>query len=478
MTNIIEPTAIGQATPPPLSGVPAASWVQHLFMPEDASMQTPLPPATLANSDSDIRNAEADVRRLRDALAAAQLRLDGLRHHPGQAEDVQRCQAAQGHPVLRPVLTCTWCKKTGHKNFNGIGGCPGKYPCSICGDLDHNGKYHRKYGRKTMPVKTAQNSGTRDSSACASSYNSAPSSPRSQLSDQGEPMSSSDELHQTGIIQPDKSVQHVSQHTAAPKRACDVAQPTRQFQLPSVPTVPEKSTGGSARQEERISSAIKPGYNAYGRPIKRPRQPTPVHKERSSEAQGDSQRTGQSPVQSPRPTGDHIPAFYKGSGKSYSGSNRRHRPPDLKPDLFPYRQRPGCSCCGDQETDALWFTPVVYEDAGEHQLSDGYKHVSLCSMCVQSRPAWTKMFTTLRMYHDQTGNGDDGFGTTVRLAMQQDIHSQCMVQRHEKYRSGKVRASINVQRAVQVANAAVAERFGKTVEVLELPTIPSETGPE
>ena len=138
---------------------PAEPWVQHLFVPDAPSVPPGVPASLLLTPSlphpTELELAEADVRRLQTALAAAQNRLNGLRRLSGQGEAAQQCKPASAPPALRPVLRCTYCTKSGHSSFAGIGGCPAKYPCSICGDEDHNGLYHRKHGRRTKQVEPA-----------------------------------------------------------------------------------------------------------------------------------------------------------------------------------------------------------------------------------------------------------------------------------------------------------------------------------
>ena len=84
-----------------------------------------------------------------------------------------------------------------------------------------------------------------------------------------------------------------------------------------------------------------------------------------------------------------------------------------RPDLFPYRSRPGCSSCGDQEPAMLSYTPVVYSDPTGYPDPDTFKNVSLCNVCKDSRPTWRETFSVTRVYHTVL---DDAGITTEDLA--------------------------------------------------------------
>ena len=122
--------------------------------------RTSLPLTSSLPRSTDITMAEAEVQRHQEALPAAQLHLEGLRRCQQKPVHAQRRAQPQDACADSVVLKCTYCKKTGHINFAGINGCPMKYPCSVCGDADHNGTHHRKYGRRAKPDKSARQPST------------------------------------------------------------------------------------------------------------------------------------------------------------------------------------------------------------------------------------------------------------------------------------------------------------------------------
>ena len=102
-----DPTFSGPSLQEPTSEHPAATWVQHLFVPDAPSAPPEVPTSSLLAPSlphpTELEIAEADVRRLQAALAAAQNRLHGLRRRSRQGEAALQCKPASSPPALRPV---------------------------------------------------------------------------------------------------------------------------------------------------------------------------------------------------------------------------------------------------------------------------------------------------------------------------------------------------------------------------------------
>ena len=498
----VDPNVDGPTSHQPTLEDPTPTWVQHLFVPDAPSVPPGVPTSLLLPPSlphpTELELAEADVRRLQTALAAAQNRLNGLRRLSGQGEAAQQCQPTSSpHPALRPAR-CTYCKKPGHTNFAGIGGCPGKYPCSICGDPDHTGLHHRKHGRRPEPPATStiaeraqapvqQRSGPASPAGSASpaADTDAPTQPEPpafifQQSKRPpaaptEPTLSpaAHDARAQNDASPDGSAhaEPVSPASGAAAQGEHTGLPEPSPAPASHPSLQSSRPAASARAPNRL----KPGWNAYGRRVAKPahrQQDVPATPERSAGAQGEP--TGHPGADA----ADRLPRFYA-NGSAIRQSHQRARDQNGldKPDLFPYRNRPGCSRCGDQEPAALCYTPVLYADPTGTPQPDTYKNVALCTAYRNLRPTWEQTFTVMRVYHTVS---DDAHATAEDLAddaaqdladaaaSQLAVHRACVHMRHVKYATG-VKVPLNFAGLPRLAAGADPADYPAVTPTTDVP---------
>ena len=112
----VDPNVDGPRSHQPTLEDPTTTWVQHLFVPDAPSVPPGVPASLLLPSSlphpTELELAEADVRRLQTALAAAQNRLNGLRRLSGQGEAAQQCQ-----PTSSPQ--CCYCRQASNRVSGG-----------------------------------------------------------------------------------------------------------------------------------------------------------------------------------------------------------------------------------------------------------------------------------------------------------------------------------------------------------------------
>ena len=143
-------------------------------------------------TDAELSEADAEVVRHRQALATAQRRAAELHRHRAQGSarvsgahtgGISKVQVRALERAGEPPK-CGYCHKAGHWNHNGptgakAGGCPDKYPCSICNASDHCGRQHRRQACSKPPV--SEGFATPVSRPSSSSASSPPPSPRMQV---------------------------------------------------------------------------------------------------------------------------------------------------------------------------------------------------------------------------------------------------------------------------------------------------------
>ena len=143
-------------------------------------------------TDAELSEADAEVVRHRQALATAQRRAAEL--HRQRAQGSARVSGAHTGGISKAQVRalerageppkCGYCHKAGHWNHNGptgakAGGCPDKYPCSICNASDHCGRQHRRQACSKPPV--SEGFATPVSRPSSPSASSPPPSPRMQV---------------------------------------------------------------------------------------------------------------------------------------------------------------------------------------------------------------------------------------------------------------------------------------------------------
>ena len=206
-------------------------------------------------------------------------------------------------------------------------------------------------------------------------------------------------------------------------------------------------------------------------------QGVPAAPERSAGAQGEP--TGQ-----PAADTAGIPALYTDNAALRQSHQRvrdhRHADSRLdKPDEFPYRSRPGCSRCGDQEPAELFYTPVLYADPTGHPQPDTFKHVSLCADCKHSRPTWRDTFSVQRVYHTIPRDDDDADDASEHLpdaaARQHAVHQACMQMRHVKYGAG-VKVGLNFAGLPRLAAGATPADVPTVFTAAYNPPVPDQHG--
>ena len=132
------------------------------------------PPFNLA--DAELTTARGLVEHLRQVLSKAERALERL-EGPQPAPRQPASTPASSHP------TCAYC--TGrHPNFAGIGGCPHKAPCSICGGDHKAGKRGANHAR-VMRARRATTSTSTPASTSSPSPPTSSSVPPGNSSDQG-----------------------------------------------------------------------------------------------------------------------------------------------------------------------------------------------------------------------------------------------------------------------------------------------------
>ena len=340
---------------------------------------------------------------------------------------------------------CGYCHKAGHWNHNGptgakAGGCPDKYPCSICNASDHCGRQHRRQACSKPPV--SEGFATPVSRPSSPSASSPPPSPRMQVVnaeispatgsvEQGE---HSDPL---GVRAEERVPSQLCARAAEVVKACrDDLRKLEQEQL-------ARSAGNvqgdeqSAQQGERSAAEVHlqadvpteaakksaPDLSAErgadqdqsGRP-EADRQERSLQQEESllgSEKGVRPALPDGAALHGARPKGwiDKFPAYAElkrnreaqdaRDGKPRHQARRgRHALDD--DDEFPYRGRPGCACCGDQRPVLLRRTEDIYSSMTGPPDRDCYRNVQVCLLCIIDNPKYKEMFPVARILRQAT----------------------------------------------------------------------------
>ena len=357
-------------------------------------------------------------------LAAAQDRVDHHRRELQQAErDLARLQVRQLTKTTPPPLVvqrqqarCTYC--TGyHPSYAGIGGCIMKSPCAICGGDHKAGKRGENHARFIRAQRRA----------AGSEVSSPPTSPTGSIDQGGSIVQSGSVDDDTATCgrcsddepdiepEPDSDVQvaaaaraSIAAAAAAEPSWTEVVRGKRGQALQKRSAQGEMRTGpkpqpGPAPQHR--PAQLQPGWSAYGYPVGQRPNAKPNSNQRSAQGERDS-NVPTEPNPPPDTEQAALPAFYRQSvktaevprlrvqnrqaGRDFTGAN-------LDPGDFPYRGRPGCSCCGDSTPADVSYAPRIYDSMHGAPLDCGYRNVYVCGKCMLKKPAYKDIFTGHRM---------------------------------------------------------------------------------